>query len=136
MRQITIFAMLFIAFGAISTGASAQKVYRCGNTYSQTPCGDGKTLDTSTPGASKEIARKQAVDKENKRQVAAAKALEKERLATEAEVKKRHDAEIKALEQEKARQAKDQSKGKGGDTAKKKSGPEFFTAKQMPAAKP
>ncbi len=132
MRHAIAFAIVFAALTATGTAAQAQKVYKCGNTYSQTPCGDGKTLDTTAPDASTDIARKQTVDKENKRQLAAAKALEKERLATEAEVRKRHALEAKALEQEKARSAK----GSGKDSAKKKEGPQFFTAKQIPPAKP
>jgi len=132
MRHAIPFAIVFAALTATGTGAQAQKVYKCGNTYSQTPCGDGKTLDTTAPDPSTDIARKQTVDKENKRQLAAAKALEKERLATEAEVRKRHGLEAKALEQEKARTAK----GSGKDSAKKKEGPQFFTAKQVPPAKP
>ncbi|MDZ7893267.1 MAG: hypothetical protein U5L73_16140 [Rhodoferax sp.] len=132
MRHAFAFAIVFAALTATGTTAQAQKVYKCGNTYSQTPCGDGKTLDTSTPDASTDIARKQTVDKENKRQLAAAKALEKERLATEAEVRKRHALEAKVLEQEKARTAK----GAGKDNTKKKEGPQFFTAKPVPPAKP
>lgn len=76
-----VFAIVFAALTTTGTGAQAQKVYKCGNTYSQTPCGDGKTLDTTAPDTSTDITRKQTVDKENKRQLAAAKALEKERLA-------------------------------------------------------
>lgn len=132
MRHAIAFAIVFAALTVIGTEAQAQKVYKCGNTYSQTPCGDGKTLDIAVPDAGTEMARKQTADKENKRQLAAAKALEKERLATEAEVRKRQAAEAKALEQEKARTAK----GSGKDSAKKKEGPQFFTAKQVPPSKP
>ena len=131
MQNKTLIATLFIAASAISTGASAQKVYRCGNTYSQTPCGAGKTLDTTAPNAQSAAARKQAVDKENKRQVAAAKALEKQRLADEAAAQKRHEADLKAMELEKAKVAKGGSDAAGSAPAplKNKKPPEFFTAK-------
>jgi hypothetical protein len=37
--------LLFLSFGvwlaASASGAAAQTLYRCGNTFSQTPCGDG-----------------------------------------------------------------------------------------------
>ena len=132
MRHAIAFAIVFVALTATGTRAQAQKVYKCGNTYSQTPCGEGKTLDTTASEPSTDIARKQIADKENKRQLAAAKALEKERLATDAEVRRRHALEAKALEQEKART----TKGAGKDSAKKKEGPQFFTAKQVPPTKP
>ena len=135
MRIHPLIATFFIAACAISTGASAQKVYRCGNTYSQTPCGGGKTLETASPGAQSMAARKQAIDKENKRQVAAAKALEKERLANEAHAQKRHEADLKAMELEKARLAQSASDAAGSAQAplKNKKPPEFFTAKPVSA---
>ena len=130
-------ATLLIAASALSTSASAQKVYRCGSTYSQTPCGGDRTLDIASPNAQSAAARKQAVDKENKRQMAAAKALEKERLANEAAAQKRHEADLKAMELEKAKTAKAASDAAGSTPAplKSKKPPEFFTAKP-PATTP
>ncbi len=136
MRSPVLFATFFAAVFAVSTGASAQKVYRCGNTYSQTPCGGGKTLDTNSPNAANAAARKQAIDKENRRQVEAAKALEKDRLAQEAEAQKRHQADLKAMEEEKARAAKGASANATPAPLKNKKPPEFFTAKPAPVSKP
>ena len=39
------FAIFLIATCAILTEADAQKVYKCGNVYSQIPCTDGVGLD-------------------------------------------------------------------------------------------
>ena len=142
MQNKIVIATFFVATCALSTGASAQKVYRCGNTYSQTPCGGGKTIDATGTGAAASAARKQANDKENHRQVEAAKALEKQRLAEEAEAQKRHEAELKAIEADKARAAKiakgEADPGNSGTKLplKTKKPPQFFTAKEVPVAKP
>ncbi len=136
MPNRTLLATFLVAAFTLSAGASAQKVYKCGNTYSQTPCGGGKTLDTGSPSPASAATRKQAVDNENKRQVAAAKALEKERLALEAEGMKRHEADLKAMELEKTKAAKNEKDAATPAPLKNKKPPEFFTAKPSPAAKP
>ncbi len=138
MQNPILLATVLVAACAVSTGACAQRVYRCGNTNSQTPCGGGKTLDTTSPNAASSVARKQAVDKENKRQIEAAKAMEKARLAQEAEAMKRHQAELKAMEEEKNKAAKGATAGTASAQAplKNKKPPEFFTAKQAPTEKP
>ncbi len=142
MPKKVLIATLFIASCALPMWAGAQKVYRCGTTYSQTPCAGGKTIDAASAGANASNARKQASDKENRRQVEAAKALEKQRLAQEAEAQKRHEAELKAIEAEKARAAK-LANGEGDPQSsnyktplKGKKPPQFFTAKEVPAVKP
>ena len=106
MLRPTIIATFFIAACAISTGAIGQKVYRCGNTYSQTPCGEGetKTLDTG-PGTANNAearARKKATDQQTKRDTKTANTLEKERLAREAAEGKMAQAQRKALEKAQA----------------------------------
>lgn len=142
MQNKLLIATFFIASCALSTWANAQKVYRCGNTYSQTPCVGGKTIDAGSTGATASTARKRANDNENHRQVEAAKALEKQRLAQEAEAQKRHEAELKAIEAEKARAAKlakgevDPQDSNYKPPLKAKKPPQFFTAKEVPAAKP
>ena len=37
-------AAVLLALAALSASASAQKMYRCGSTYSQTPCGPAATV--------------------------------------------------------------------------------------------
>lgn len=71
---------IFIAFYAFSSGAYAQKTFKCGNTYSQTPCADGVAVDTQD-NRTKE--QKNQADASTARTADAAAALEKERLARE-----------------------------------------------------
>ena len=120
-------ALFFIAAYALSTGAQAAKVYKCGNSYSQVPCADGVELNTpAEPSAQQQRAARKANEQDEK----AARTLEKERL----------DAEKAALKEQqaadKARKAQDKSseKDKTKDKKKSKKEPEFFTAKS-PAAK-
>nr|WP_315465187.1 hypothetical protein [uncultured Rhodoferax sp.] len=138
MRNPTFFATFLVAACAISTGASAQKVYKCGNTYSQMPCGNEHILDTGEPSTASPAMRQQAIDKENKRQAAAANALEKARVAQEAEAVKHRQAILQSIKEDKAKVARSADKTRtSGKTAKKnKKEPEYFTAKQAPSDKP
>lgn len=73
-------AIFIVAMISIPTWANAQKAFRCGNTYSQTPCADGKTVDiTDTRTAAQQ---KQAAAATSNR-VEAVGALEKARVARE-----------------------------------------------------
>lgn len=57
MQKFTLIAMLFIAASALSTGAAGQNIYKCGGSYSQTPCPGAVTLDvtdTRTPAQKKQ----------------------------------------------------------------------------------
>ena len=74
-------AIALIVAGA-ACGAQAQAIYRCGQTYSQVPCPDGKIIDSSDPRSGAQRAEaKRAVAKE--KQLAAK--LERERRAKEAD---------------------------------------------------
>ena len=65
----------------LAGAAPAQLIYRCGDSYSQTPCPGGRVLDSSDPRTAAQRAEaKRAAIKE--RQLAAK--LERERLANEA----------------------------------------------------
>lgn len=71
------FAMIM---GAAACAAQAQAIYRCGQTYSQTPCPDGRIIDSSDPRtAAQRVAAKRAAAKE--KQLAAK--METERRAQE-----------------------------------------------------
>ena len=43
MSRLALFAAVFLC----ASGAQAQEVYRCGNTYTQEPCKGGRTVDVS-----------------------------------------------------------------------------------------
>ncbi len=75
-----IIAMLLIASSALSMGAGAQTVYRCGNSYSQSPCAGGVTVDANDSRSRTQQAQAEA-DTARARQ--SANALEKDRLKQE-----------------------------------------------------
>ena len=80
MRNRFLNTIIFIAIGSISTWASAQNAYRCGNTYSQTPCPNGKTLDVTD---SRTADQKKQTDAAAASSAKAGDAMEKARLAQE-----------------------------------------------------
>lgn len=115
-------AIVLIAAYAISTGAAAQKVYKCGNSYSQIPCNDAVKVgadDTRTAIQKKESEKAVARDMQ------AAKAMEKERLAEEKRAQASGKESAKVIEKISAAQAPKESKPvkdevRKGDAPKKK----------------
>ncbi len=120
-------ALFLIAACAISTGAQAAKVYKCGNSYSQVPCPDGIELDTPAEPSSQQ---QRAARKASKWDEETARTLEKERLKAEKTALKEQQAADKARKN----QDKSAEKEKTKDPKKPKKEPEFFVAK-APAAK-
>lgn len=117
--------IIFIALCVGGISATAQlPTYKCGNTYSQTPCTDGKTVnvdDSRTP------LQKTQADADAARTGRIADKLEKERLQREAAGKATVMAPKAATTSANATQAN----GLGTQTSKKKSTKakaEFFTA--------
>jgi len=80
MPSQTLIAIFIIAASALSTGARAQKVYKCGNAYSQTPCPGGDLID---PTDQRTSAQKNQTDLAIGRDARLADAMEKARLAQE-----------------------------------------------------
>ena len=58
----------------------AQPIYRCGSSYSQTPCASGQEIQASD---ARNTLQKQQTDDATRRDAALARSLEKERLAQE-----------------------------------------------------
>lgn len=79
-RTCALFAMFLVAYFSLYSSAYAQKTYRCGNTYSQTPCAGAVAIDTQD---ARTEAQKNQADSTTGRLTAAQKALETERLARE-----------------------------------------------------
>jgi len=80
MLKPHLIAMLMIACSALSNWAAAQNVYKCGSSYSQTPCADGQVLqldDRRTP------AQQQQTDAAARSDEKLARQLEQQRLAQE-----------------------------------------------------
>jgi preprotein translocase subunit SecF len=130
MNKTLSFAMLSIAICAISTGAFGQKVYKCGSTYSQIPCGDSTTLET---GDARSKAQKAETEKAVNREAKAANAMEKARVKEEeqlaAQQKSTAKAEETAAKKVATAKAKADAEEEALKKAKKKKEPEFFTAK-------
>lgn len=73
-------AIFLIATIALSTGAMAQNVYKCGDAYSQTPCPGGATVDAADQRTS---VQKTQADLATRLDARAADAMEKARLQQE-----------------------------------------------------
>lgn len=116
--------LFLIAACAVSTGAWGQKVYRCGATYSQTPCQDAVTIDADD---ARSQAQKTQADQSTARDIKTANTLEQARLKEEETAAARSQ---RVTQGHKSSTAK--SKAKTVATAQKKSkkkkDPEFFTA--------
>jgi hypothetical protein len=143
------FALFLIAACALSTGAMAQKVYKCGSSYSQIPCPGGETLE---PTDTRTTAQKADALRQQKLQSREADTLEKARLKDDAQTRSADAANRKAAEkqaktakaEELARakaKAKDPADGPvvlsapGAKKHKKSKEPEFFTARKAADAK-
>jgi hypothetical protein len=61
--------------------AMAQTVYRCGDSYSETPCIGGRAIDASDPRSAEDKRRADAATRDN---LATANRLERDRLLAEA----------------------------------------------------
>ena len=143
------FALVLIATCALSTPARAQKVYKCGSSYSQIPCPGGETLeptDTRTASQQADALRQQ------KQESREADRLEKARLKDEAQTQKGDAANRKAADKQAQKdqaqavarakaKAKESTDGPvilsapGAKKHKKAKEPEFFTARKAADAK-
>lgn len=79
-RPLPFLAIIFIATIAISTWAEAEIIYKCGSTYSSSPCPGGTLL---TIDDARDPAQKQQADAATRRDTELAAAMEKERMAQE-----------------------------------------------------
>lgn len=146
MKHVTPFAIFLIAICATTTRASAEEVYRCGSSYSQTPCPDGVRVDVQD---ARTAAQKAESDAAIRRESSAANAMEKARLKEEARLQA---ANAKAAAPTKAKKKASQptasdASADGADAtplgakphkhpAKKKKEPEYFTARGATVEKP
>jgi len=76
-------AIVLVAAQAIFTGAAAQNTaYRCGNSYSQSPCADGRVVDVQDGRTPSQAAQTSVAAGRDAR---AADAMEKDRLRQQAQ---------------------------------------------------
>jgi cell division septation protein DedD len=125
-------ALLLIAACATSTAAWAQKVYRCGATYSQTPCQDAVALDTDD---ARSKAQKTQADQATARDVKTANTLEQARLKEEKEAAIRSQPVSQGRKSSKAA-PQTKTDASAPKKAKKKKEPELFTATAASEKKP
>ena len=81
MPHLPLTAALSCALAALSSLATAQVSYKCGNSYSQTPCPDAVVLDKTDQRTS---AQRAQADLATQRDARLAKTMEKARLQQEA----------------------------------------------------
>ena len=116
--------LLMILVLVCGTAAQAQTVYRCGNSYSQTPCPGGSTVDATDSRTPEQRKAHEASVRQEKR---AGDALEKNRL-------KEESAARKAAEQA-DRAQRDGDKAAPSAAARKSGGQEKIPAYRAPPAK-
>jgi hypothetical protein len=52
--KLGIYAILFVAIFTVSVGASGETIYRCGTTYSQSPCAQGQEIQVQDTRSSEQ----------------------------------------------------------------------------------
>lgn len=124
MSRLTLLAIILIALYSFLTRAEAQNAYRCGNSYSQTPCPGGVPVDADDSRSKAQKAQSESVIKRDAR---AADAMEKTRLQQE---KAQRRAALKATDKPADKSTTAQATpGKATHSTKKEAKhPEYFTA--------
>lgn len=139
-------ATIFIAISALSTSVAAQKVYRCGSSYSQTPCPEAVIVEVEDR---RSASQKSASEAQVRRDASIADAMEKQRLQEEAQAIADRSTTPPAHSKKKSRTASTpvpttSSTGNAAATSDKappkakgkKNEPAFFTARVLPGKKP
>ena len=125
---LTHVALFFIAILSITTGTLAQSTYKCGNTYSATPCTGGAAIDTADTRTSQQRAQSEAA---TSKAAKAGEAMEKSRLTQErAHAKAQADsvgAGATVISAQNPGQDASEPISKA-EAKKKKNAPEYFTA--------
>jgi hypothetical protein len=123
MNRTTSSAIMLIALLAFLPGVHAQNAYRCGNSYSQTPCPGGVPVAADDSRSKAQKAQSESVIK---RDLRTGEAMEKSRLQQE-EAQKR-TAQLPA--EKPVAKSTTTEPGKPTQSTKKRSrAPEYFTAK-------
>ena len=132
MTKLRICALFFIAAWAVNTWAAGTNVYKCGSTYSQTPC-EGAVAMQVDDARSKE--QKSQSEASTVRQGKTANTMEKTRLKEEAQAiaqSKRTKSSEKSTAKTKADA---DSTGASKNSKSKNKEPELFLAKESPPSK-
>jgi hypothetical protein len=126
MKSTCVLSLILSASSLLAAPASAQTVYRCGNSYSQTPCagGNGNAIAVED---SRDKTQKAQTDAAIRRDLKAAEALEKNRNKQEASRARAPRAYPDAGGYDMP--LDEASTGQGYDNGRKSRKPEFFTAR-------
>jgi hypothetical protein len=125
MKSFKYLILPAIAYLAIGQAALAQPVYRCGNSYSQTPCAGAVTVqadDTRTDaqraaareGLARDKALGNAMEATRRKDEAQVRARDKAVLAANAKAAALAKSDAKKLEHEKAKEKKAEDKKRAG----------------------
>ena len=125
MPSLALNASFLMAVCAFSSAAWAQNTYRCGDSYSQTPCPGGVIIDTTDKRTQ---AQKVQTDKASQRDAQIAAAMEKARLQQEAKDLAANTPAVKPATPASARKTRTSQ-------AKKKNAPEMLTVKTAAVTK-
>jgi hypothetical protein len=118
----TIATVMMAMLGLVCAQAQAQGVYRCGNTYSATPCPGGTAVEAADTPTAAQAKRGEAAAR---RDAKLAGDMEKERLAQEKAVAGPSKLVVGAAKAPASAASAVKAKGKGKD---KKGEPEMVTA--------
>lgn len=118
MQGPSLIAVFLAASCALSTGATAQSVYKCGGSYSQLPCPGGVLIDTTDQ---RSAAQKAQSDLATVRDARKADAMETARLQQEKE-------DLAANTPKAQAQINDVASSNRSSQAKKKA-PDYFTVR-------
>lgn len=131
MKSTCVLSIVLSVGSLLAAPATAQTIYRCGNSYSQTPCAGGQTIDADD---SRDKTQKAQTDAAIRRDLKAAETLEKQRAKQEASRARAPrpygDAGGYDLPLQEA------STEHGYEGGRKTRKPEFFTAKTLGEAHP
>lgn len=135
MKLRTALAITLIAIYAVSARAGTENVYRCGSSYSQTPCPDATRVDVQDARTPEQKAQ---ADAATRRDANTANAMEKVRLKEEARMQaeqaKAAAAAAKADKKHAAKAVKAQARAH--HSKKKRKEPDYFTASGATPTKP
>ena len=127
MTKLRLFALFFIAACAVPAWAAGSNVYKCGSTYSQTPC-DGAVSVRVDDARSKE--QKLESDAAIVQQGKTANAMERARLKEEARAIAQNKPAKLSVKAQSAPQADTGTAASSKGSISKKKESEFFTAKE------
>jgi hypothetical protein len=131
MKMLYRIAMFSIAVCAVPTASLAQKVYRCGSTYSQIPCADGVTVEVQDTRSKVQKSQAQATIKSETSQ---AQAMEERRMKEEAQALKANPPVLSRTREHdlpKSSGAPPIDTDKKSAANKKTKEPEYFTAQVL-----